>query len=162
MRKILILIGMLLASVFSAGAQTGPWSGELLVQGAKLSLVFHLDEEQPTMDSPDQGIRGIPVEVTRTATGGITIRVPSIGALYEGQWLVKQITGTFSQMGASLPLTLTPGEADTERTVPLCAGGGFFPQRRRCPERHLGLAGSMYPPYARPDYGHGQRLPEQG
>ena len=115
MRKVLILVGMLLAAVCSAGAQTGPWSGELVVQGAKLSLVFHLDEEQPTMDSPDQGIRGIPVEVTRTATGGITIRVPSIGALYEGQWLVKQITGTFSQMGASLPLTLTPGEAKLNR-----------------------------------------------
>lgn len=24
-------------------------------------LVFHLDEENPTMDSPDQGVKGIPV-----------------------------------------------------------------------------------------------------
>ena len=46
MKKNLILIGMLLAAVFSASAQTGTWSGKLDVQGTKLSLVFHLDEEK--------------------------------------------------------------------------------------------------------------------
>ena len=115
MRKKLILIGVLLAAVFSASAQTGTWSGKLDVQGTKLSLVFHLDEENPTMDSPDQGAKGIPIEVTRTATGSITIKVPSIGATYEGLWLIKQIAGTFKQMGASLPLTLTPGEEKLNR-----------------------------------------------
>ena len=115
MRKNLILIGMLLAAVFSASAQTGTWSGKLDVQGTKLSLVFHLDEENPMMDSPDQGAKGIPIEVTRSATGSITIKVPSIGATYEGLWLIKQIAGTFKQMGASLPLTLTPGEEKLNR-----------------------------------------------
>ena len=107
--KVIIIIGMLLAAVFSAGAQTGTWSGKLEVQGTKISLVFHLDEENPTMDSPDQGAKGIPIEVTRMATGSITIKVPSIGATYEGLWLMKQIVGTFKQWGASLPMTLTPG-----------------------------------------------------
>ena len=115
MRKSLILIGMLLAAVFSASAQTGTWSGKLDVQGTKLSLVFHLDEENPTMDSPDQGAKGIPIEVTRSATGSITIKVPSIGATYEGLWLVKQIAGTFKQMGASMPLTLMPGKEKLNR-----------------------------------------------
>lgn len=115
MRKSLILIGMLLAAVFSASAQTGTWSGKLDVQGNKLSLVFHLDEENPTMDSPDQGAKGIPIEVTRSATGSITIKVPSIGATYEGLWLIKQIAGTFKQMGASMPLTLMPGEEKLNR-----------------------------------------------
>ena len=115
MRKSLILIGMLLAAVFSASAQTGTWSGKLDVQGTKLSLVFHLDEENPTMDSPDQGAKGIPIEVTRSATGSITIKVPSIGATFEGLWLVKQIAGTFKQMGASMPLTLMPGKEKLNR-----------------------------------------------
>ena len=83
MRKKLILIGMLLAAVFSASAQTGTWSGKLDVQGTKISLVFHLDGDNPTMDSPDQGVKGIPIEVARTATGSIIIKVPSIGATYE-------------------------------------------------------------------------------
>ena len=67
------------------------------------------------MDSPDQGAKGIPIEVTRTATGSITIKVPSIGATYEGLWLIKQIAGTFKQMGASMPLTLMPGEEKLNR-----------------------------------------------
>ena len=40
-----------------AKGQTGTWSGKLDVQGTKLSLVFHLDGDQPTMDSPDQALR---------------------------------------------------------------------------------------------------------
>ena len=115
MRKNLILIGMLLAAVFSASAQTGTWSGKLDVQSTKISLVFHLDGDNPTMDSPDQGVKGIPIEVARTATGSIIIKAPSIGATYEGLWLVKQIVGTFKQMGASQPLTLSPGEEKLNR-----------------------------------------------
>ena len=61
------------------------------------------------MDSPDQGVKGIPIQFTRGETGNITIKIPSIGATYEGQWTEKQIVGTFKQWGASLPLTLTLG-----------------------------------------------------
>ena len=96
-------------------AQTGTWSGKLDIQGTKLSLVFHLDDQNPTMDSPDQGAKGIPIQVTRTETGNVTIKVPSIGATYEGQWTDQQIVGTFKQMGVSLPLTLTPGEEKLNR-----------------------------------------------
>ena len=96
-------------------AQTGTWSGKLDIQGTKLTLVFHLDEPNPTMDSPDQGAKGIPIQVTRTETGNVTVKVPSIGASYEGQWMLKQIVGDFKQMGVSLPLTLTPGEEKPNR-----------------------------------------------
>ena len=113
--KKLVTISILLFSTFLCFAQTGTWSGKLDVQGTKLSLVFHLDEGNPTMDSPDQGAKGIPIQVTKTVAGGVTIKVPSIGATYEGQWTLKQIVGTFKQMGASLPLTLTPGEEKLNR-----------------------------------------------
>ena len=59
--KQLFVIVILLSAVFSAGAQTGTWSGPLEVQGTRISLVFHLDGENPTMDSPDQGTRDIDV-----------------------------------------------------------------------------------------------------
>lgn len=109
MKKYIISAILLLSIALYSHAQTGAWSGKLDVQGTQISLVFHLDEEKPTVDSPDQGAKGIPIQVTRGEYGSITIKVPSIGATYEGQWLVKQIVGTFKQMGASLPLTLTPG-----------------------------------------------------
>lgn len=98
-----------------ANAQTGTWSGKLDVQGTKLSLVFHLDGDNPTMDSPDQGAKGIPIQIERKSFGGITIRIPSLGANYEGVYVVQQITGTFRQAGLSLPLTLTPGEDKPKR-----------------------------------------------
>ena len=97
-------------NISAADAQTGTWSGKLDVQGKGLSLVFHLDEENPTMDSPDQGAKGIPVQLERKAGGSISIRIPSLGASYEGVWLIRQIVGTFTQMNLSFPLTLTPGE----------------------------------------------------
>ena len=115
MKRLVITLVLLLTAAVCSFAQTGTWSGKLDVQGAQLSLVFHLDGEKPTMDSPDQGAKGIPIQVTRTATGGITIRVPSIGATYEGLWMIKRIVGTFKQMGASFPLTLVPGEAKLRR-----------------------------------------------
>lgn len=115
MKRLVITLVLLLTAAMCSYAQTGTWSGKLDVQGTQLSLVFHLDGEKPTMDSPDQGAKGIPVQVTRTETGGITIQVPSIGASYEGLWMIKRIVGTFKQMGASFPLTLVPGEAKLRR-----------------------------------------------
>ncbi|MBQ7899008.1 MAG: alpha/beta fold hydrolase [Bacteroidales bacterium] len=96
-------------SIF-AYAQTGTWSGKLDVQGTKLSLVFHLDGENPSMDSPDQGAKGIPIQVSRPASNSIKVTIPSLGASYEGVWMIRQIVGTFTQMNVSFPLTLTPGE----------------------------------------------------
>ena len=110
-----LIIGLLIGLSTLAFAQTGTWSGKLEVQGTKLALVFHLNEENPSMDSPDQGVKGVPIQVERTETGKVTVKVPSIGASYEGQWLGKQINGTFKQMGMSFPMTLTPGEEKLNR-----------------------------------------------
>ena len=115
MKRIITLAILLLGIASISSAQTGTWSGQLEVQETALSIVFHLDGENPTADSPDQGARGIPVEVERNGMGGIVIRIPSLGASFEGQWLVKQIAGTFKQLGLSLPLTLTPGEPKLNR-----------------------------------------------
>ena len=115
MKKHIISTFLLFSIALFSHAQTGTWSGKLDVQGSKLSLVFHLDEGNPTMDSPDQGAKGIPIQITRGEMGNIIIKIPSIGATYEGQWLVKQIVGTFKQRGASLPLTLTPGAEKLNR-----------------------------------------------
>ena len=115
MHRTLTTLILLISVATLTSAQTGTWSGKLEVHGIRLALVFHLDGDNPTMDSPDQGAKGIPIDVSRTATGSVTINIPSIGAIYEGQWLIKQIVGTFSQMGTSFPLTLTPGAEKLKR-----------------------------------------------
>lgn len=115
MKYILTLITAMALFVFQANAQTGTWSGKLDVHGTRLTLVFHLDGDNPTVDSPDQGAKGIPVQIERKSFGGITIKIPSIGATYEGLHVIQQIAGTFTQAGLSLPLTLVPGEDKPKR-----------------------------------------------
>ena len=105
--KSVCILALLISLV--SHAQTGTWSGKLDVQGNSLSLVFHLDGDSPTMDSPDQGVKGIPVQV-ESVSGMIKVRIPSLGAVYEGVNLFNMITGTFTQANISLPLTLVPGE----------------------------------------------------
>ena len=108
MKKYLLLASLLFSAAFAAYAQTGTWSGQLAVQGTPLTLVFHLDGDEPTMDSPDQAAMGIPIQVERGEMGKITLRIPMLGASFEGQWLAGRIIGSFRQMTFSAPLTLTP------------------------------------------------------
>ena len=107
------LITFILAALLPAAAalaQTGTWSGAIELQGYKLTLVFHIGGDAPTLDVPDQGAKGIPLEVGSGATGMLKITAPSIGAYFEGIALGdKAIAGTFHQSGVSLPLKLTPG-----------------------------------------------------
>ena len=115
LRKIIIVAVIVAATLSAAYAQTGTWSGKLAVQGTSLTLVFHLDDDSPTIDSPDQGARGIPAQIERPGAGKVIVRIPSLGARYEGQWLIRQVVGTFTQMNQSFPLTLTPGENKPKR-----------------------------------------------
>lgn len=115
MKTILSVLVLMLGTVFAANAQTGAWSGELNVQGMKLPLVFHLDDDNPTMDSPMQGAKGIPVQLERDSSGKVVVSIPAIGARYEGQWQGEKIEGSFSQMGMTLPLVLVPGEVKHNR-----------------------------------------------
>ena len=97
MKKILSILFLLCQLAFVAGAQEGSWSGKLDTGNRKLTLVFHLDGDEPSMDCPDQAAMGIPIKVERNATGGISIKIPMLGASYEGMWMLKQIAGTFAR-----------------------------------------------------------------
>lgn len=112
--KKLLLLTVLALGFCAARAQTGTWSGKLDVFGSKITLVFHLDDDACTMDSPDQGAKGIPARLERTLIG-VKVTIPSINAVYEGLYAIKTITGTFTQNGQQFPLALTPGEPKRNR-----------------------------------------------
>ncbi|MBR5396862.1 MAG: alpha/beta fold hydrolase [Bacteroidales bacterium] len=114
MKRVVAVIVSLLLSL-AAYSQTGTWSGKVDVQGTSLSVVFHIEETGCTFDSPDQGARGIPAEASLSDLGKVVIKVPSIGATYEGLWLGGRIVGSLSQSGSSFPLTLVPGEPELKR-----------------------------------------------
>lgn len=115
MKRNLSLLLNLLIGFSVAFSQSGLWSGELEFQGNKLPLVFHLDESNPTIDSPAQGVKGIPIQVSKITADSISISIPLIGASYNGKCNSDQIIGTFIQRGMRFPLTLIPGEKISHR-----------------------------------------------
>ncbi|MEM6963922.1 MAG: alpha/beta hydrolase [Bacteroidota bacterium] len=121
MKKIMaILISMM---VFQLHAQevTGDWEGTLEVQGTKLRIVFHIMEKdgklKSTMDSPDQGAKGIAMDKTTYENNQLTIKAASMGMTYTANLDAagKKITGKFNQGGMSFPLDLVRASADTAK-----------------------------------------------
>lgn len=109
MKKTLLILLGILSGILSSYSQSGAWSGKLKVQGMEIPVIFHLDDSNPTLDSPAQGAKGIPMSVSRPAADSISVTIPSIGAAYSGKHHNGEIKGTFTQRGYSFPLTLTPG-----------------------------------------------------
>lgn len=121
---------------FSCGAGTGnprpPASspprpqGTLAAGGAELRLVFHFTPDAEggftaTLDSPDQGARGIPVASVALADSSLKVDFPQIMASYEGKVNagVTAITGSLSQGGMAFPLNLSrPPAPSTVKRVP--------------------------------------------
>ncbi|MBO5629685.1 MAG: alpha/beta hydrolase [Aeriscardovia sp.] len=117
MKKLFLLFILCITTIATKGQNgdaKGEWSGQLNVFGQKLTLVFHLNDENCTLDSPDQGVKGVPAKLERTETG-IKVSVSSINASYEGINKVDSITGIFKQRGVSFPLTLKPGTMKRKR-----------------------------------------------
>ncbi len=87
----------------------GDWSGVLDVGAAKLKLVLHFTAEadgkwRGTMDSPDQGANGIKIDTVTLETQSLKFEMKALGAAYEGTLKGEEITGKFSQGGATFPL----------------------------------------------------------
>jgi uncharacterized protein len=110
-----ILIPLL---TFSINAQqvdlTGIWSGKLsLPNTMKLTIVFNFQKDTSgkytaTMDSPDQGAKGIPTESVTINKDSIIVKVPSIMGSYEGKIFSDsmKIDGKWKQGGMSLDLAV--------------------------------------------------------
>ena len=61
MKKLILFLLICLASIAARAQESGikgTWTGKLNVFGNELTLVFHFDGEDCTLDSPDQGIKG--------------------------------------------------------------------------------------------------------
>lgn len=91
----------------------GIWQGMLKIPGIELTIVFKISENPDgtltaTMDSPDQGATGIPVEEVIFIDNTLRLEVKSAGGVFEGKvsedFLV--IEGEWKQSGQTLPLTL--------------------------------------------------------
>lgn len=117
MKKLLLAIATHLFPLIFCSAQTfnGDWNGQISIGGQKLTLVFHIRPDTCTLDSPDQGARGIPAMIGLQTNDSIQIKIPTIGAAYNGKKNGETIVGKFMQRGISFPLTLAPGNGERNR-----------------------------------------------
>ncbi len=110
MKKISLLLLNVLIGVAVANSQTGVWSGNLEAPGIKLPIVLHLDENNPTLDSPSQAVKGLPIQVLKADGDSLSISIPAIGASFKGRFETDKIRGVYSQGGLNIPLILENGD----------------------------------------------------
>ncbi len=114
MRRTLFLTGWLWLTLGWLQAQdiSGSWYGLLEVSGTSLTLVFNLQAVDSgytaTLDSPDQGARGIPVTAVKWHDSTLALSVQPLGIHYSGSMVTPDsLAGTFTQRGLVLPLSLS-------------------------------------------------------
>lgn len=111
MKKIIFFFLIVLTTLsISAQDITGQWNGILHVSGIQLRVVFNITKTSTgynsTMDSPDQGAKGIPVTSTTFENPKLVLVVSGSGIEYEGELKEGIITGTFRQGGQSFVMDL--------------------------------------------------------
>lgn len=96
----------------------GTWHGTLTVGANDLRMVVHIetagDSLTATMDSPDQGATGIPVQEVSVSADSLSLDVSVVNGRFEGVVSSEGqvIEGTWTQNGQSFPLTLERGDVE--------------------------------------------------
>ena len=129
MNRTLPIAGLIAVAALAAHAQNieGDWQGTLKAGPAELRLLVHLTSDGKggflgTLDSLDQGAKGIPITSVSLKASKLNWSVSSIGASYEGTLSAggTQTRGTFTQMGQAFPL-------DFKRVAAAAAGAPAKP-----------------------------------
>ncbi len=123
MKKIAFtILAGLISLTFFGQEISGQWNGILKVPGAQLRLVFNIQNTSnsisATMDSPDQGAKGIPVSTSSFENSTLKITVANLKIEYEGT-LGKDniIVGNFKQAGQSFPMNLSKEKVEKEAFI---------------------------------------------
>lgn len=95
-------------------ALVGSWIGKLSFGTREMNIGLNIEQREGfvvcTLDSPDQGVKGIGCHKNLLNDKAVKVSVPAIGASYEAELVEGNLVGTFSQSGLTLPLTLKRGE----------------------------------------------------
>lgn len=148
------------AAASAAAPLTGTWMGTLSVPTGTLRVVFHFSatgdgQWKGTLDSPDQGAAGIPIDTVTLDKDQVRCDVKVIQGTFEGTLAAdgQSIAGTWTQGGISLPLTLKPATAasvappkrpqDPSPPYPYSVEDVSFEN----PAAHITLAGTLTKPH---------------
>jgi len=121
-RTTLLLVAILTTLSMFGQNITGQWNGNLKISGTQLRIVFNISKTDTgyssTMDSPDQGAKGVPVNSTIFENAVLKLAIKNIGFEYEGTLdKNKNIVGTMRQAGQSFPMNLTREKIAKEKIV---------------------------------------------
>lgn len=125
MRKIFFTLLLTLSTTISwaqvnpTTALVGSWSGKLKAGVASLTIVLHLEQADGyvtvSLDSPDQGAKGIPASMEFLSDDSLAIKMEQLNATYRARLKDGKLDGTFSQMSMSFPLVLERGVSEVKR-----------------------------------------------
>ena len=97
----------------------GSWKGKLKAGLSSLTLVLNLEQHDGyvvvTLDSPDQGAKGILTKKEYLTDDSIAVRVENLGASFQARLRDGKLDGTFTQRGFSFPLVLERGVYEMNR-----------------------------------------------
>ncbi|HWQ93852.1 MAG TPA: hypothetical protein VN673_19470, partial [Clostridia bacterium] len=119
------LSGLVARAQVNAADLAGNWAGVLDFQEVKLRLVFRLVEDgsglKATLDSLDQGARGIPVDTVSLENSTLRLEIKAIQGSYQGQVnsAGSFIDGTWEHGGKAVPLDLQRAPDSFETDPPL-------------------------------------------
>ncbi len=111
MKKILFLVLCLIASYSYAQNMTGAWKGDIQIQGNRLPIVFHLqqngDSLSGTWDSPAQKAFKLSFSTLRIKGDSLIATIQNLQAEYSGKFVaVDSLSGTWKQGAVSFPLSM--------------------------------------------------------
>lgn len=119
-KTILLFFAFLMALSVQAQSVDGSWTGKLSVGGTQLTIVLNITKGADgkfacTLDSPDQGVKGIPADITVTDETKVKVSIANLMATYEGEVKDGEMKGTFTQGGMPFTLNLKPGTVKLNR-----------------------------------------------
>ena len=122
MKRIYTLLASLLICLMGADAQNPTslsyLSGKIKIGANLLGIGFNIQSSEngkyiATMDVPEQGAKGIPVEIKKNTADSLEIVIAPLNANYRGKKVsAESIEGKFTQNGMAFPLILKPGQVE--------------------------------------------------
>lgn len=107
------------AQVQPTTALLGSWSGKLKIGSMSLTIVLHLEQAdgyvKASLDSPDQGAKGISVFKEYLSDDSVAVKVESLDVTYRAKLKDGKLDGKFTQRGFLFPLVMTKGVTEVKR-----------------------------------------------
>ena len=122
MKKHIIFIFLVLATLQSNAQIEGYWKGQIKLGAQDLEMAFDIkaidNGFSATLDVPAQGAFDIPVDETVFQENRLNMTMSAMGATYSGMLKESRIEGEFTQHGMTFPLNLEKGSKEAKQVRP--------------------------------------------